>query len=224
MSGPQSRIASAIRRNISQQAAEVKIRSAAVTAVTAGLVTIRKVGSANDEGDYARLIPAVPKVGSRVALARMGGAELVLGVISRVAETLIDLGAPVVGQVYATGTSASAATDATNTSNSTYATVRSITWSTIPDGTYDLVVDWSAAFSDSAAGSVNVRLQVGATTDTAFTLSLTTGRDLLRFARTFSDVVIAGGITITAEYKRSSGSGTASARNPAIGVTATRKA
>lgn len=223
MSQAPQQIANAIRRAVTKQGSDVKLRSAEVTAVASGLVTVQKVGAGTSEGDYARLIPAVPKTGSRVALAKMGGAELVLGVISRVAETLLDLGAPIIGQSYAANVSASAATTATTTSNTTYATVRALTWSDLPDGTYDIFVDWSATFSDSSSGSINFRLKVGSTTDTVFTLGMTTTRETIRFARTFSAVVVAGGITITAEYKRDSGSGTASARNPALSVIAIRK-
>lgn len=224
MDAPDVPIAEAINRLIKKNRQAVRIVAAAVTAFSAGRTTIRRAGSTQPEAGLPRLIPAVPKAGDRVAVAAIGGAATVLGVISRAAVGLLDLGAPLVGQSYDTGDSASAATTASNTSNTTWETVRSFTWSSLPDGTYDLVVDWSAQFSDSAASSINVRLVVAGANDTTFTISVPTTRETLRYVRTFDDQVVAGGLTVTIQYKRNSGSGTAAARNPAMKLTATRVA
>lgn len=139
------------------------------------------------------------------------------------ASTVLDVDANV-GRAYPLGDSASAATASTNTSNTTYATVRSASFTAaqLPNGTYTIVVAWDAQFSDSVPGSLNLRLTVGSTVDTAFTLSVTTSRERLGYVRTFSAFAVSGGLTVTVEYKRDSGAGTASARNPRLQVIAVR--
>lgn len=219
--------ASALEAMIEARNQGNKIRSGIVTAVSAGLVSIRRAGSATDEGGYARLLPGIPKVGQRVALAKMGGAELVLGVISRVAETLLDLGAPIVGQVYIETDSAAAATTTSNTSNSAYVVARSFTWSALPDGTYDILVDFSLMIADSVPGAVDMRVVMGATNSTPRTLTppnTANAETTFRHPLLFTGVVVAGGVTIQLQYKRNTGSGTALARNPAMSFHATRKA
>lgn len=220
-------IASAIQRLVKQEASGAKVRSGIVTAMTSGLVSIRRAGSAGDEGGYARLLPGIPKVGQRVALIKMGGAELVLGVISRVAETLLDLGAPIVGQVYIETDSAAAATTTSNTSNSSYVVARSYTWSDLPDGTYDILVDWSLMIADSVPAGVDMRIVMGATNSSPRTLTppnTANAETTFRHPLLFTGVVVAGGVTIQLQYKRNTGSGTALARNPAMSFHATRKA
>jgi hypothetical protein len=200
----------------------LRLFRATVTDITNGLVSIQRGDASEEDAGYPLLVPGVPSVADDVVGVMVGGAPLILGRVGLSDPDTIDLGVPAIGQTYTSGDSASAATTATNTSTTTYVTARAYTWSTLPDGTYDLVVDWSAQFSDSASGSINVQLIAGVTNDAVFTLSLTTNREVLRFVRRFSAVAVTGGITFTIQYKRDAGSGTASARNPAIMIHATR--
>lgn len=193
---------------------------ATVTGVTSGLVSIQRGGDDTDEdAGYPVLATGIPAVDDEVVAIDLGGAPLILGVLGTAATNQ-----PRIGDVIPLSFSSSSATAATNTSNATYATVRSVTWtdSDIPDGTYDLTVHWEAQFSDSASGSLNFRPTINGTIDTVQTLSLTTARERVGYTRSKPGEVISGGLTVTIEYKRDSGTGTASARNPSLLVLARR--
>lgn len=220
-------IADEIEQMVKVEVRRATLRSAIVTAVTGGLTKVRRAGSSNAEGGYARLIPGVPKAGQRVAMAKMGGAELVLGVISRVAETLLDLGAPIVGQTYPKSLSQGSATNSSTTSVApTYADAITLSWSDLPDGTYDIDVVFAYLAAHASGGSVSLRSTCGASNGSAHALNAdsgTTGTLRIEACTTYTSVVVAGGITIKGQYAVAS-SGTAYARNPTLKCVATRKA
>ena len=207
----------AINDLIHKRIRPLKIRTGVVDAIDAGLVSIVRPGSTESEDGLARIIPKAPAAGDRVAIANVGGSTLVLGVISAAAIDELDLGAPIIGQVFARSSAASAADTTSNTSTSVYVNARSATWADIPDGTYDIEVIAGAAFSHSSSGNPHVRCTAGGINGTAFgSLSITSTREQLRYAWSFSDVAIAGGVTVALEYKLNGGSGTISARNPSM--------
>jgi hypothetical protein len=211
-------MALATRQNIQRES--LRLYRATVTDVSGGLVSILRTGDTVDEdAGYPVIVPGIPAVDDEVVCVNLGGAPLILGILGTAATNQ-----PRIGQTIVQATTTVSATAGTNTSNTTYATVRSVNWdgSDIPDGTYNLMVDWSAQFSDSASGSINVRLTVGATVDTVFTVGMSTNRERLAFAREFNGVALTGGVTVTIEYKRNSGTGTATAANPRIVLLATR--
>jgi hypothetical protein len=209
--------ADALNRQRNRQREGLRPFRAEVTSVDAGLISLQRSGATVDEdAGYPILIPGAVETGDEIVALDLGGAPIVLGKLGP--QTT-----PMVGQVFARHSSASAATTTTNTSTSTYVTARSETWSDIPDGTYDVLIDFSAAYSHSSSGSVHNRLTVGSTTDSELSLSLTTARETLRYTRSFSNVVVSGGLTVTLEYKLNGGSGTISARNPAIFAALTYK-
>lgn len=210
----------ALRTDRVSTAQRLELFRASVTAVSSGLISIQRGGDTTDEdAGYPVIVPGIPGVGDEVVCTNLGGAPVVLGMLGNATTNQ-----PQIGQTYTLADSASGATAATNTSNSTYATVRSATWTSgdIPDGTYQLIVSWDAQFSDSASGSLNMRITANGAVGTVFTLSVGTARERIAFARTFVGSIVAGGLTVTVEYKRDSGSGTASCRNPRIVVLATR--
>jgi hypothetical protein len=216
-------LADAIEDLIKERLRGLRIRTGEVSSEASGLVSLIRPGSTEPEGGYARLIPKAPATGDRVAIAQVGGTALVLGVISAAEVEEIDLGAPTIGQVFVRQSSASAASDGSNTSTSVYDTALSPTWSDIPDGTYDVVIDFGLAYSHSSSGSVHSRLTVNGVNDSELSLSLTTAREYIRYTRAFSNVAIVGGLTVTLAYKLNGGSGTISARNPAIFAALTYK-
>jgi hypothetical protein len=217
-------IADAIEQLAGAHGAKGQLSTGVVTAMSGGRASVRRIGATVAEEEIVCLIARPPVVGDRVALTAIGGTTVIAGVLVSSLSPL-DLKAPLVGQIYTLPFSSSSATAATNTSNATYATLRSVAWSSseIPDGTYDLVVEWDAQFSDSAGGSLNFRPTVNGVVDTVQTLSVGTARERLGYIREFDAQVVSGGLTVLIEYKRDSGSGTASARNPRMLVFATRK-
>jgi hypothetical protein len=209
-------LADAIEDLIKERLRGLRIRTGEVSSEASGLVSVIRPGSTEAEGGYPRLIPKAPEIGDRVAIAQVGGSSLVLGVISAADVDSIDLGAPLAGQTFARHASASAATTTSNTSTSTYVTAIAPTWSDIPDGTYDIVIDFGADYGHSSSGSVHNRLTVNGVNDSELSLSLTTAFRYLRYTRVFADVTVSGGLTVTHAYKLNGGSGTISARNPAM--------
>lgn len=212
--------ANMLRERERRRAETLRLFRANVTAVTSGIVSIQRGTDTDDEdAGYPVIVPGVPSVGDEVVCSDLGGAPVILGVLGTAATNQ-----PRIGQTLVLPSSASAATVGSNTSNSTYVTLRAETFTDadIPDGTYTIRVSWDAAFSDSASGSVNGRVSLGATVDDPTTLSLTTARERVGYVRTFTGVAVSGGLTVTVEYKRDSGTGTLSARNPRLLVFATR--
>lgn len=209
-------LADAIEKLVDSRILRLRLRTGVVSSVDDGLVSIVRPGSTDPEGGYARLIPKLPEADDRVAVAQVGGSSLVLGVIAAAEVEEIDLGAPLIGQVFPRRSTAAAATTGTNTSNATFVTLRAETVNDIPDGTYDIVVDAGAALVHSGSGSVDLRVSIGAVNGTTYSLSITTAREYLRYVWLFNDVAIAGGTTITLAYKLTSGSGTITARNPGV--------
>jgi hypothetical protein len=216
-------IADAIEKIVDVRLRDLRIRTAEVSSVTSGLVSVIRPGSVDPEGGIAKLIPKSPEPGDRVAIAMVGRTALVLGVISTIEEEEVDLGAPLIGQLFIRGSAASAADTGTNNSTSVYANARSATFSDIPDGVYDIQVESGAAFSHSGSGNLHSRVTAGGNNGTAFSLSLTTTREQIRYVWTFSNVTVVGGITVVHEYKLNGGSGTISARNPSMSVSLTYK-
>lgn len=202
--------AEAIRRSQNRQREGLRPFRAEVTGITSDLVELQRTGASVDEdAGYPLLIPGAVEVGDEIVALDLGGAPVVLG-------RLGDIETPMIGQVFVRGASASAADDPSNTSTSVYETAIEATFADLPDGTYDVVIDYNVSESHSSSGNVHNRLTVGGVDDTAFSLSLTTAREPIGYTRAFSDVTIVGGITIAAMYKLNGGSGTISARNPSL--------
>ena len=212
--------ATVLRERESRRAESLRLFRATVTDVTGGLVSIQR-GSDDDDEDagYPCIVSGIPAVGDEIVAIDLGGAPLILGVLGNAATNQ-----PRIGDVIPLSFSSSSSTAATNTSNSVYATLREITWTDdeIPDGTYDLTLNWDAQFSDTSAGSLNFRPTVNGAVDTVQTLSITAARERIGYTRSYLAQVISGGLTILIEYKRDSGSGTAAARNPRLLLLARR--
>lgn len=212
--------AMALKTGQNIQRETLRLFRATVTAVSSGLVTIQRGGDDTASSvPYPVVVPGVPSIGDEVVCGDIGGAPVILGVLGTAATNQ-----PRIGSIIPLSFSSSSATAATNTSNSTYATVRSITWtsSDIPNGTYDLTLQWDAQFSDSSGGSLNFRPTVNGVVDTVQTLTISTARERVGYTRTFTGQVVSGGLTALIEYKRDSGTGTAACRNPRILVLARR--
>lgn len=203
--------ADAIRRTQNRQREGLRPFRADVTGITSGLVELQRIGATDDQdAGYPILIPGAVEVGDEIVAFDLGGAPVVLGRLGNV-------DTPMIGQLFARSSAASAADTTSNTSTSAYVDARSATWSDIPDGTYDIEVIAGAAFSHLTSGNPHVRCTAGGINGTAFgSLSITSTREQLRYAWSFSDVAIAGGVTVALEYKLNGGSGTISARNPSL--------
>lgn len=201
----------AIRSGQNRQREGLRPFRAEVTGISGDLIELQRSGASLDEdAGYPLLVPGPVEVGDEVVAIDLGGAPLILGRIG-------DVTAPRIGQVFARSSSASGADTASNASTSVFEDALSTVWSDIPDGTYDIEVFAGAAFSNSGTGNLHIRCTAGGINGTAFgALSLTTSREPIRYTWTFSDVAIAGGITVALEYKLNGGSGTISARNPSI--------
>ena len=204
----------------------LRIFRATVTGITSGLIAFQRGDDPeiNDAG-AKHILFRLPKTGDDLALIDVGGAPLVLGAIGPV-ETLIDPGAPLVGQVYHERTSSAAATTTSTTSTSVYATGISLTWSDLPDGTYDITLVGSLLAAHSTSAGVNIGVDCGGSVSANAGVSCPSGANpFTRIERnfTFSDVAVAGGITIKTVYKCAS-TGTASVANPCLQAYAKRKA
>lgn len=208
------------RQNIQQD--RLRIFRATVTNVSSGLVSIQRGGDTTDEdAGYPVLVPGIPAVDDEVLAVDVGGAPLILGILGTAATNQ-----PRIGQTLIKGDSASAATTASTTSDATWSTLRTLTWSALPDGTYDITVRWDAQFSDTASQQLNARANIGGNTGTTYTIAVGTARERVGYAQEDAGVVVSGGtgLTVTLQYKRNTGAtaGTMAARNPAMTVFATR--
>ena len=225
-----------LRDDFNRLRADLAPRRMVVHAVADGRVQVKDVGTgAVYDQQYARLAGFVMAADDEVLVAEIPiirpdgvvtSTKVVLGKLQRTAPAQFDAGAPLIGQVYPDGDSTSAATTSSNTSNASYVVARSYTTTRIPDGTYDLLVDVSVMIADSVPGGVDLRVLIGPTASGARTITppnTANAETMVRHVLLFSDVVVAGGVTVQIQYKRNSGSGTALARNPSISILASRK-
>jgi len=129
-----------------------------------------------------------------------------------------------IGTSYRDGRAQTAADTPSTTSTTTFANAISWSWTDLPDGTYDIAVEYSYLAAHDTGGSIVFRSMCGGTAGTTRTLGASTGTvGTMRVEdiSTFSGVVVAGGITIVGQHHAST-SGTSYARNPVIKATATR--
>lgn len=220
MSSGGSRAAQLIKGKIHELALRMAIFQAPAVSVSSGMVTIQED---SDDGPQQQAVPMLRganiAAGDLVVVAPIGdaGSWVALGSIDPADDR------PAIGQVFTRQSSASAADTSTNTSTSTYVNARSVTWSDLPDGTYDVTIYFSVQESHSGSGSVHNRLTVNGVNDSDLSLSLTTARESIGYTRSFADVAVTGGLSVVLAYKLNGGSGTITARNPAILATLTYK-
>jgi hypothetical protein len=189
---------------------------AEIGAMSAGSGRIVERGESYDSG--SELLPVLshypPKVGDPVLIGKSAdGSEFILGAIARGEE--FD---PIthIGGNYAQG-----ATTASTTSTVTYANAFSITFSTVPVGTYTVLVMASGIFKHSVAnGNIDIRARVDTGTDyfgsvkSPSTSPTANAEMVLPVTDAISGVIQTGVLTVNVylEYKCNT-AGTASVRN-----------
>lgn len=221
MSRYQDNVARAEQRLRERQAAVDRDRElyyAEARGASGAQLLVRDFGETDDQLEPLDCLASEPiAVGATVLVAQLGsGRRVVVGPVWPAG----------VGQVYENGKSQGAA-DATSTTfvDPTFADAITLTWNAIPDGTYDLVVTFSFLAAHSTGGGVSFRSRVGATSVGGHTITVDSGAvGTLRVenVETYSNVVVAGGVTIKGQYACGTG-GTSYAKNPLLRITAIRR-
>lgn len=227
MSDPRSHAAVlAIDRKIKTALNPIRAWRAEGRSVTAGRAVIRQNGeTSDDEETYPILVNAAPTPGFDSVMLPTDGASVHLGVLLQSGNDSLVLG---IGQAITDGDSQNNADNSSTSNNDPGSFVNAMQLVTsVPNGTYDVLVDGSFLGGHSAGDSVQFRVSVNGTAGNTRAKSVpSSGTTQLRAARKFSGITVSGGtLTCVIEYRRGDAltGETASASGPAIAMTATRK-